>query len=147
MERIWHNSKSTKRQIVTLVEMQKTQLKWESLSTGQLLVIHSTNLIIMGEWWEERCCWRKAIRNPICSKPQAMWETKQMWKKVLWSYESKTDLSGQSVKQCSTVCVAKTQHRETQWWLHHAEGVISSVGTGKLVSIVTVDESKYMAIL
>ena len=70
------------------------QLRWKNLSTGQLLVMHSTNRAFMEEWQEESHCWNKIMQ--VATSHAA--GTTNMWSKVLWSDETKIEVFGPNAK-------------------------------------------------
>ena len=123
------------------------QLRWKNLSTGQLLVMHSTNRAFMEEWQEESHCWNKIMQ--VATSHAA--GTTNMWSKVLWSDETKIEVFGLNAKHYvwqKTNTVHDPEH--TIPTVKHGVGSImlwgcfSSAGTGKLVWVDgKMDGAKY----
>ena len=126
------------------------QLRWENLSTGQLLVMHSTNQAFMEEWQEESHCWNKAMQFATSHVGGAT----NMWSTVLWSDETKIGVFGLNAKRYvwqKTNSVHDPEH--TIPTLKHGGGSIMlwgwffSAGTGKLVRVDgKMDGAKYRTI-
>uniref|UniRef100_A0AAZ1XEM8 Transposase Tc1-like domain-containing protein n=1 Tax=Oreochromis aureus TaxID=47969 RepID=A0AAZ1XEM8_OREAU len=92
------------------------QLRWGNLSIGQLLVVHCTKLAFMEEWQEEN---HKKSRLQFATSHVG--DTANMWKKVLWSDETKMELFGQNAK--------RYVWRKTNT-AHHSEHTIPTVKYG-----------------
>lgn len=102
------------------------QQNWRTVHR-QLFVMHSTDLALMEEWWEENCCWRKAIRISFWSLLKAMWR-----------HSKHVEEGAHIVRRdhnwtCPAVLLQNAMLHCTSPWAHQAHS--ETAGTGKLVRI------------
>uniref|UniRef100_A0A8C7IDD5 Transposase n=1 Tax=Oncorhynchus kisutch TaxID=8019 RepID=A0A8C7IDD5_ONCKI len=143
---------AAKRPMITLDDL---QLRWETLSIGQQSVVYCTNLAFM------EVARRKPFLKDIHKKchlkfaTSHLGDTPNMWKKVLWSDETKIELFGNNAKRYVWRKSNTAHHPEhTIPTVKHGGGSImvwacfSSAGTGKMVKIDgKMDGAKYRTIL
>ena len=100
-------------------------------------------------------CLKKKISEHVWCWPKGMWETPQTYGR---SYSGQMRIFFYSLAIKKTLRLAQTQHislprehhphSKAWWWQHHAVGMFSSTGTGKLVRIEgMMDGAKYREIL
>uniref|UniRef100_A0A8K9XU40 Tc1-like transposase DDE domain-containing protein n=1 Tax=Oncorhynchus mykiss TaxID=8022 RepID=A0A8K9XU40_ONCMY len=141
---------AAKRPMITLDELQRSTAEvGDSVHRTTISLVYCTNLAFMEEW-----PFLKDIHKNGCLKfaTSHLGDTPNMWKKVLWSDETKIELFGNNAKRYVWRKSNTAEH--TIPTVKHGGGSImvwacfSSAGTGKMVKIDgKMDGAKYRTIL
>ena len=128
--------------MITLEELQRSTAQVGESVHRTTISLHSTNLAFMEEWQEEPLLKESNKKSCLQFATSHVGDTANMWKKVLWSDETKTELFGLHAK-CYVWWKPNTAHQpeRTIPTVKHGGGSImlwgcfSSAGTGKLVRV------------